>query len=820
MKQKIFKIISILILTLFFNQVKAQNPVSVPKIDSYHETETIKNDLIHTKLDVRFDFEKKYLLGKAWITLKPHFYPIDILQLDVKGMDIYKVSLFKEGELSPLKFDYDNYILSIQLDKVYENSEKYTVYIDYKAKPYEFQNGESKEKGLNFINTDGKDKNKPIQIWTKGQPENSSIWFPTIDKPNQKTTQEISISVPDKYVTLSNGTLVSQTDISNGERKDTWKMDLPNSPYLFMMAIGDFKIIKDEWEGKEVSYYLEPTYAPFARDIFGETTEAMGFFSKILDFDYPWSKYSQIIVRDYPGGAMENTTATVFDENTQGTKKELADKYYHTGIQHELFHQWFGNYVTAESWSNLTLNESMAEIAQYLWLEYKYDRDIADSYNFWAMRDYLKTKEAHNKNLVRYEYTDVNETFDVVSYKKGSSILNMLMYYLGKEAFLKGLNLYLKQNALKSAEAHQLRLAMEDASGIDLNWFFNQWYFGSGHPKLDISYDWNENTKTQKIIILQTQKDDVFKTPLSIDFYFKNNIERKNVWLTQKADTLTYKFSEKPQLINVDAKKTLIAEKSDHKTLDEFEYQYFNAPLFIDRYEAIEVAINNPKKVQSQKIILGALKDNYYGLRIEAINHLDSIGLQNLDYPVKILQQLVLKDKNNIVKAKAIEFLGKLKQEENLPIFRQSLKTESYSVQGASLLAIGQLNPSEAIRLSKQFENDNKHQVYDAYIFLHTRYGKEDEWNNVFKIFQQLSPPKKFNIVKDFGIFTGRIDNNQFAKQGIEEIKKLAIIGKKFGVDGVIIDILKEIEIARKLLNDNESQILIKNAIKEINLSE
>ncbi|MGB3467278.1 MAG: M1 family metallopeptidase, partial [Cyclobacteriaceae bacterium] len=680
-------------------------------------------------------------------------------------MDIYNVSLFKKGEMSQLKFDYDNYILSIQLDKVYEKSENYTVYIDYKAKPYEFENGERKEKGLNFINTDGKYKNKPIQIWTKGQPENNSIWFPTIDKPNQKTTQEISISVPEEYVTLSNGTLISQTDIGNGERKDTWKMNLPNSPYLFMMAIGDFKIIKDEWKGKEVSYYLEPAYAPFARDIFGETTEAMDFFSEILDFDYPWSKYSQIIVRDYPGGAMENTTATVFDENTQGTKKELADRYYHTGIQHELFHQWFGNYVTAESWSNLTLNESMAEIAQYLWLEYKYDRDIADAYNFWAMRDYLKTKEAYNKHLVRYGYSDVNEVFDVVSYKKGSSILNMLMRYIGKEAFLNGLNLYLRQNALKSAEAHHLRLAMESVSGIDLNWFFNQWYFGSGHPKLDISYDWNEETKTQKIILLQTQKDNVFKIPLAIDFYFKNGIEQKNVWLTHKADTLIYKFSEKALLINVDAEKTLIAEKTDHKTLDEFEYQYFNAPLFIDRYEAMEKAVNNPEKVQSRKIILSALEDNYFGLRIEAINHLDSISLQKPDYPVQVLQQLALNDKNNIVKAKAIECLGKLKLEENLPIFRQSLKTESYSVQGASLLAIGQLDPIEAIGLSKQFDNDRKYQVYDAYIFLNTRYGKEDEWNDVFKMFMQLSPPKKFNMIKDFGIFTGRIENNELAKR-------------------------------------------------------
>ena len=128
-----------------------------------------------------------------------------------------------------------------------------------------------------------------------GRNESNSAWVPTIDKPNQKTTDEISMTVPDKYQTLSNGVLVKQKKNNDGTRTDTWKMDLPHAPYLMMMAVGEYSIIKDSYKGKEVSYYVEKEYAPVARKIFGLTPEMIDFFSRITGVDYPWPKYSQIV---------------------------------------------------------------------------------------------------------------------------------------------------------------------------------------------------------------------------------------------------------------------------------------------------------------------------------------------------------------------------------------------------------------------------------------------------------------------------------------------------------------------------------------------
>jgi len=386
-------------------QVPDQNTAT-----EYRATSPRINDLVHTKLDVKFDYDKSYLYGKAWITLKPHFYATDSLTLDAKGMDIHKVALMKGSALAPLKYNYDGMQLRIMLDKSYQASDRYTVYIDYTSKPNDLKVKGSEAikdaKGLYFINPKGEDKTKPTQIWTQGETESGSVWFPTIDKPNQRCTDEIYMTVPEKYVTLSNGLLISQKKNTDGTRTDYWKMDLPHAPYLFFMGVGDYAIIKDSYKGKEVSYYVEKPYAAVARKIFGLTPEMIGFYSKITGVDFPWAKYSQITGRDYVSGAMENTTATLHTDALQQDARELVDgNKFEEYVAHELFHQWFGDLVTAESWSNLTVNESFANYSEILWYNYKYGKDAADEKNLEDMQGYLASG-SEKKDLVRFHYAD------------------------------------------------------------------------------------------------------------------------------------------------------------------------------------------------------------------------------------------------------------------------------------------------------------------------------------------------------------------------------------------------------------------------------
>ena len=156
------------------------------------------------------------------------------------------------------------------------------------------------------------------------------------------------------------------------------------------------------------------------------------------------------------------------------------------------------------------------------------------------------------------------------------------------------MNLYLTTNKFKSAEAHQLRLAMEEVTGKDLNWFFNQWYFGSGHPKFDIHYSYDDAAKKAIVVVKQTQTSGkVFTMPVDIDVYVNGKKERHRVWVKNKVDSFSFDAATKPNLVNFDGQKYLLAERKENKTLDEYIYQYTHAPIYVDRRDAIDFASKN-----------------------------------------------------------------------------------------------------------------------------------------------------------------------------------------------------------------------------------
>ncbi|MBA3899620.1 MAG: M1 family metallopeptidase, partial [Bacteroidetes bacterium] len=397
---------------------------SAPETKTYNESRKRIHDLVHTKLEVKFDYEQAYLHGNATLTLTPYFYPTETLELDAKGMDILEVSLInKEKNHKELTYHYNEELLKIELDKTYLRNDTFQVYIKYIAKPDErLEKGSSaitSDKGLYFINPDGKDPNKPIQIWTQGETESNSVWFPTIDSPNERMSQELYITVPEQYVTLSNGLLVFSMENADSTRTDYWKQDLPHTPYLTMMAIGDYAIVKDKWRSLDVNYYIEKEFEPYARDIFGNTPEMLEFYSKLLGVNYPWDKYHQVIVRDYVSGAMENTGAVIYGEFMNKTSRELLDGDNESIIAHELFHHWFGDLVTCESWANLPLNEAFATYGEYLWIEYKYGRDAADSHLQGNLNQYLSEAKSKQVDMIRFDYEDKEDMFDSHSYAKG-----------------------------------------------------------------------------------------------------------------------------------------------------------------------------------------------------------------------------------------------------------------------------------------------------------------------------------------------------------------------------------------------------------------
>jgi aminopeptidase N len=774
--KKILLLITVFAVTYVSGQTTAGNE---PWRKIYRAVPTRINDLVHTKLDAKFDYNHSYLNGKVWITLKPHFYATDSLLLDAKGMNINKVELVKAGKNIPLKYTYDSMFLNIDLDRTYQRDERYVVYIDYTAKPDEFHSEGSAAitdaKGLYFINPKGEEKNKPTQIWTQGETEATSVWVPTIDRTAQKTTQEFNLTVPAKYVSLSNGKLTTQKNNGDGTRTDTWIMELPHAPYLFFIGVGDFAIVKDSYKGKEVSYYVEKEYEPVARKIFGLTPEMMKFFSeKVTGVEYPWVKYAQIVGRDYVSGAMENTTATLHQESAQQNARELVDGNSWEGtIAHELFHQWFGDYVTAESWSNLTVNESFADYSQYLWQEYKYGADEAGFENYSEMQSYLNSASSRNKDLVRFYYNDKEDMFDLVSYQKGGRILHMLRSFVGDEAFFKSLNEYLTANKFGTGSAVKLRLAFEKVTGMDLNWFFNQWYFGSGHPNLEYSYGYDAATKTSKVYIKQTQPGDkLFKLPIPIDIYHGASKKRYTVWAENKADTFSFPVSSKPDLINVDADKTTLAVKKDDKTLAEYIHQFNYAPKYLDRREALEAAGRNISDPSAYNMAVKGLSDPSYRIRIRAIA---TFGNAKLDAAtISKIESIARTDDHRVTRAAAIDALAKLKNNSYKDFFVKSTTDSSYSVAGAALDALGQIDGNEAYRIANVLAKDkNKGRLATSITNTIIKYGDESAYEFISDKFEQMPfGQAKFQAIPSYADFLAKVTDMQKFRKGVDQIVK------------------------------------------------
>ncbi len=671
----------------------------------YRHTPEKQTRLIHTCLKVGFDFSKRTMDGEARITAAPHFYPTDRLTLDAKAMRIHEVGIVQEGEPKPLHYLYRNDSLEIQLDRTYRRDEEYTVYIRYTAQPEEVADKGKRSfvdtKGLYFIDPDGDDPERPTQVWTQGQTEYASCWFPTIDKPNQKSTQEIYITVPDRYRTLSNGLLQASEQHDDGTRTDHWTMKHPHAPYLFFVAAGEFSVVSDTpWRGKvPIDYYVEKGDEALAKEVFGLTSQIIEFFSQTFRYDFPWEKYAQIVVRDFVAGGMENTTAVVHSESAMQKADVLADNnYWEFVIAHEAAHHWFGNLVTAESWANLIVNEAFANYAEYLWIEHKHGRDDADFHLMERVYEYLIRPEDFNKQAVRFGYEDREDMFDKVSYNKAGAVLHMLRNYLGDEAFFESVGLFLRRHEFGTAEAHDLRLAFEEVSGKDLSRFFNQWFFGNGHPVVEASTRYDAESRNLSLHIRQMQDSSLlFEFPLEIDLYHGHRRQRHSVWVSaRKENIFTFATGEQPSLTDIDPRGIILMEERNGKSSAEYRFQYRYAKDFKSRYQALAFAVEHADK----HLLLAAAHDPCYHLRIKALSELpvEQLSRKELDAVAKIARS----DPKNLVRSAAMWTLAGTRDKRYLPLFEKSMETHSTSVRNAALNGIAQTEPERAKRFLVQ----------------------------------------------------------------------------------------------------------------------
>ena len=704
------------------------------RLSPYRAAEARPWDLTHTKLRVRFDWPNEQVIGQATLSLKPTFRPRNELVLDAKGFEVKQVTL---GENSGRTLPYRNTdsTLVIDLGRDYQRGEEAKIYIDYVATPAESgMSGAAitSDKGLFFINPKG-DEDKPQQIWTQGETEHNSRWFPTIDQPNERATQEFYITVQDKYETLSNGVLVSSNPAAGGMRTDYWRMDKPHAPYLHMIAVGEYAKVDDRWRNVPLSYYVEEDYREDAEEIFAHTPEMLDFFSELTGVDYPWPKYAQIVVRDYVSGAMENTTAVVFGEQVQRHERELADDNNDLIVAHEMFHHWFGDYVTTESWANLTLNEGFANYSEYLWFEHHDGKAAAEDHRLNELQGYLGSGEQGGFHpLIWYQHRRANgeDMFDGHSYNKGGLVLHMLRDYVGDEAFFASLKRYLVDNALTAVEVDELRMAFEDTVGEDLQWFFDQWFIGNGHPEYSVDYGYADGMAT--VSVTQTQDvgefRPVFKLVTQVVQYPAAGGDPivHDVVVDERREVLSFD-AQRGDLFVFDPNSVILGDVTEERTtaeqLDIFQREGIGQRKRLFAIRALRAAAEQENYAVPQAVVNAAL--NAESFRVAN----NGIALVDVNNPTAVasLRRLAREGTDVSVRSGALAKLAETGDASLEELYREVLsQDQSYGVMSSGLQGLFKMNPTAGLEEAKKLEASESVDLLTGVAAIYAELGAEE----------------------------------------------------------------------------------------------
>lgn len=693
---KRFRLLKCFLLTFLFCSVNFFYAQSLPK-GKYHRNRERVIDIIHYKANLNFDFHKKEVRGKATIVFSP-LVKIDSFSLDAYRMEIKGINIIENDAAQPLKFTLNKETVEIGLDRLYSPKDTLTVTILYSAQP---------NAGMYFLE-DRANKGQFI-IYTYGAGEMKANWLPIYTGYNDKFSSEMIVTVPPPYTSVSNGKLVEVKKEKNGDQTFHWKQDLPHSQYLIALFIGEFE--KGELEPAfgtiPIGYWVPKGRLEEGAYAFRNTTKMVEFFSRRFNYRYPWDKYDQVAVPDYWPGAMENTSIT--GHNVSVLRKESAPEnfgppnfadYYSVWtsenlISHELAHSWFGNNITCRSINYLWLNESFATYCQLLWDEESLGKERFDFDRQKALDQYLDyVKENHIIRPLEYAYYDtVSDMYtSQLTYLKGALVLHMLRNILGDEDFFQALSYFLHKHEFTNVVSSDFKIAIEEAVGKNLDWFFDDWVYGGGYPIFEVAYTFLQERKLIDLSVSQVQPiikgQDLFTLPIEITIVTSKGERKETIWVKNKSEQFLLPCDEEPLMVSFDGSGVLVAEVHFDKSLNELLYQVFNDeipgrlramrsmarefPVHQETLQAFSDILSKEsfwglkaeaafllgklRTSEAEGILLQALKSSDYRIRKAAVLALQSF---RKDFATKTLRDVILKDKHTDVVGTAIVSLAK-----------------------------------------------------------------------------------------------------------------------------------------------------------------
>ncbi|MBC7911239.1 MAG: HEAT repeat domain-containing protein [Pyrinomonadaceae bacterium] len=706
---------ALLLSALIFAQQtgSAQQPAQALKARPLPPVQYIPNrdyDMRHIALNLSFDWEREQALGTATISFSPLTSSLRQVEFDAGNMTFTSVRLAAGGALQ-YETDVANEKLRIRLDKAYQPADTVTVVMAYHT------NGSTEKSaagqgGLTFIKPTPEDPSRPRQIWSQGQSEWNHHWFPCFDHPNDFATSEMIATVEKPLTAISNGKLVEKKTNSDNTQTFHWKMDKPHASYLTSIVVGEFATVEQSYDGIPIISYVYANQVEEGKVTVARVPQMMKFFQERTGVKYPNARYGQAFVYGF-GGGMENITVTTLSDQTIHDARTELDRTQDGLLSHELAHSWFGNYVTPRTWSELWLSEGFATYCEGLWTEH---HSGLDEFLYLEVKGnqegyYNAWRQGVRRPIVTRNYREPDAVFDAYSYPRSGAVMHMLRKVLGEENWWRAVNHFLKKHAHQPVETEQFRIAIEEATGQPLEWFFDQWVYKMGHPIFRVTQAYDPAKKALTLKVRQEQKIDAenaypqarfFQTPVEIEINTAQAKRLERVEIKPLEEQLfTFELDSEPLLVNFDYGNTLIKELSFVKPVTELIYQLKHDADVMGRVWAIgqlreRVRESATAEAEKQQIAQGlgaaATGDKFWGVRKDAVEALS--GIAGNETRAALLA--ATKDKEARVRAAAVESLAVSNDSSLENVYRQMLSDKSYATIRAAASALGKTKTKEA----------------------------------------------------------------------------------------------------------------------------
>ncbi len=657
-------------------------------------------DLQHSRMQFSFDLGQKRVIGDVVHTLVI-LRETSQVTFDSVGLNIHGVTVNK----SKAQFETTPEKLIVSLPATAKPGDKFEIEIRYDATP---------RKGMYFILPDKEYPDRPKQVWTQGESEDTRYYLPTYDEPNDRLTTETIITAPASWLTIANGKLIGVTPAKDGMKTWTWRESQPSSTYLTTVVAGEFDEVKDSWRGMPVTYYAPHGRGDRLGINYGRTPQMIELFSKRYGVSYPWEKYAQVMVDDFVAGGMENSSATTNTSQSLVDPKLVPE--FPTGeddlISHELTHQWFGDLVTCKDWGDIWLNEGFATFGEAVWQEAHFGKDVADYLRWEAAREWFSESNLFKKPIVRHDFAEGSDEFDGNAYAKGGWVLYMLRRQMGEDAFWAGIKHYLEVNRGKNVVTADFAKAMEEATHENIDQFLGQWIYGAGAPKFDLSYTYDDAKHQVALTVKQTQAREgrvgIFRVPAEVEITTAAGPQLYKISVSQENQTFDFPAPGVPLMVLFDKGGQLLKSAEFHKEKAEWLYQLKNASELADRADAA-IALRKWKGDDAVAAALGdaTRHDKAYGVRIVAAESLGELATPASRS--QLLQALQEKDAP-WVRRQQVEALGKFRDvtEVAAKLSEIARSDPSYRARAAALQALADAKAPDALGiLTAAVENES-----------------------------------------------------------------------------------------------------------------